>query len=220
MKLRSILGAVIPRATKIKLGYLAATLRNRLRGYRDFYSFPFYEGTPLNDKAAGTMEEACGFLEHLGIEYYICDGTALGLVRAGQFIPHDNDIDVAVLGEIDIPAVKRVFLAAGYKVGREVYFRNKLQQLIFYSRDQVIFDICLWRDRGDGYAYHFVPEIEKGRRQLCSNFSGADMIPFCGRSYPTHPNIREWLRAHYGDDWMTPRSARGDWRDEVQDIIK
>lgn len=212
--------SAIPHSTKVKIGKFAEDLRNRYRGFRDYYSFPFDVALPLNDKAPRVMEEACTVLENLGIDYYVCDGTALGLAREGKFISHDNDIDVEILGDVDIAAIKRAFWLLGYKVGREVFFRARIQQLIFFSRDEVIFDINFWYDEGNGYAYNRVPELKNGRRQAMKNFCGHEMIHFQGRAYPTHSNIKEWLRAHYGDDWMVPRHSRGDWRDDAQDIVK
>jgi len=211
--------ARVPLSWKVRVAESITVAKNRLRGFRDYYHFPFEVNLPLNESASDVMREACGILDKLGVGYFICDGTALGLVRDGRFIPHDNDIDVAVFGEADLTSIKEAFFACGYRVGREASFRNRVQQLIFYSESRVIFDICFWYDGGDGLAYHFVPEIAKGRCQPNSNFVGHDTLTYQGHEYKTHPNIREWLRSHYGDDWMVPRVYKGDWRDEVLDII-
>jgi hypothetical protein len=195
-------------------------LRERMRGYSDFYSFPFDVSTPLNQYAEQVLEEGCCILEALNIPYYVCDGTILGIVREDRLIPHDNDIDVAVTCEVDLTQLIGAFVDKGYTVGRKVFYRGKIQQLIFYSSHQVIFDICFWRPAADGYSYHYVPEVPMGRRQPTIYFTGTESVRFRERGYPTHPQIRKWLREHYGDDWQVPKQVKGDWRLDVKDIVE
>lgn len=208
----------------IKSKYFLINLRTylslRLRGFRDYYNFPFDVSTKLNEYAEKTLEEACSLLESLGVNYYLCDGTILGIVRDDRLIPHDNDIDVSVVGDVDVGNLKKAFISKGYKVGRELYYRDKLQQLIFYSEQNVIFDICFWHEYGDNYYYQFVPELKKGRRQCKRNFEKQDYIIFRQKTYPTHGNIREWLREHFGDDWIVPKTSKADWRLETRDVIQ
>jgi hypothetical protein len=192
----------------------------RRRGFRDFYQFPFDVSNPLNEHAEKTLSEACALLESEGIKYFLCDGTILGIVRDNRLIPHDNDIDVSVVGDVDLDALKTAFISNGYSVGRELYYRGCIQQLIFYSAHQVIFDICFWLDLGDEYYYQFVPELEKGRRQSKRYFDECDDVIFRERTYPTHANIKEWLRENFGDDWTIPKHSKGDWRLENHGIIR
>lgn len=196
------------------------SIRNLIRGYSDYFEFPFDVSLPLNQCAETVLDEGGRILESLGIPYYVCDGTILGIVRDDRLIPHDNDIDVAVASEVNIEELIAAFSAKGYKVGRKVYHYGKIQQLIFYSSEFVIFDICFWRLREEGYCYHYVPEVPKGRRQAAKYFGSPEFIYFRGRQYPTHPDIREWLREHYGDDWKIPRKIKGDWRLDVKDIVE
>lgn len=195
-------------------------LRDIARGYSDFYRFPFDVSTPLNQYAEQVLDEGGAILEGLGIPYYVCDGTILGIVRDDRFISHDNDIDVAVACEVDLDQVISAFADKGYTVGRKVFYRGRIQQLIFYSAQHVIFDICFWRPAADGYCYHYVPEVPKGRRQPDVYFKAPEYIGFRGRQYPTHPQIRDWLREHYGDDWQVPKHAKGDWRLDVRDLVE
>ena len=192
----------------------------RCRGFRDFYSFPFDVSDPLNQHAESTLKLGCTLLESAGVAYFLCDGTILGIVRDDRLIPHDNDIDVCVLGEVDLASVKAAFLGNGFRIGRELYYRGVIQQLIFYSPEHVIFDICFWHKKGDGYSYQYVPELKKGRRQHDHYCDTRDYVEFRGKSYPTHGNIKGWLKEHYGDDWTIPKQYKGDWRLEVRDIVK
>lgn len=208
------------RALKILIHRFLNILHDRVRGYSDFYSFPFDVSTPLNEYAEQVLNEGCSILESLNIPYYVCDGTILGIVRDNKLIPHDNDIDVAVNCDCDADNLIAAFAQKGYKVGRKVFYKGKLQQLIFYSVNYVIYDICVWQAAADGYCYHYVPEVPKGRRQSAIFFGTPEYVTFRNRRYPTHPGIREWLREHYGEDWHIPKFTKGDWRLDVKDIVK
>lgn len=218
-----IFGNIMPNPLKqavIKgLSYLN-TAKLRLRGYEDYFNFPFDVNLPLNTHANQVFLESCKILDDLGCNYFVCDGTILGIYRDNRFIAHDNDIDVAIYGDYDITKIIKKFETLKYKVGRIVRYKGKVQQLIFYSPDNVIFDICFWRDGGDGHAYHFVPEVEAGRRQDKSYYEKKDFVTFLDRTIPTHFNIEKWLEEHYGSDWKIPRQAKGDWREDAKDIIK
>lgn len=36
-------------------------------------------------------------MREAGVSYFLCCGTALGMIRESRFIPHDNDIDVGIM---------------------------------------------------------------------------------------------------------------------------
>lgn len=204
----------------IALAYrVVSDIKNRIRGYSDYYSFPFDVALPLNEYAESVLNEGCDILESLEVTYYVCDGTILGIVRDDRLIPHDNDIDVAVSTKVNVDKLIQAFESKSYTVGRLVYYNGKIQQLIFYSTHNVIFDICFWYPKHDGYSYHYVPEVSKGRRQHEEYFMQPEFIKFRGRDYPTHPNIKKWLLEHYGEDWQVPKQAKGDWRLDVKDIV-
>lgn len=190
-----------------------------MRGFEDYFNFPFDVNLPLNQHANKVFLESCNILDGLGCNYFVCDGTILGIYRDHKFIAHDNDIDVAIFGAFDINKIINEFLAKNYKVGRIVKYKNKIQQLIFYSNTNVIFDICFWYDGGDGYVYHFVPEVKNGRKQKISYYEQKNMIEFLGQQFPTHFNIEDWLIEHYGEDWRVPKNEKGDWREDAKDII-
>ena len=43
------------------------------------------------------LNEIVDILEKLKINYFLTDGTILGLYREQKFIEHDNDIDIALI---------------------------------------------------------------------------------------------------------------------------
>ena len=50
------------------------------------------------------------------IDYWICHGTLLGIVRDNKLIPWDNDVDIAFFeNKIDKNNLLNLFLKAGFK---------------------------------------------------------------------------------------------------------
>ena len=60
------------------------------------------------DQTVRWLKELEQFYRHtLGLELFLCYGTLLGAVRAEDFIPHDYDIDLAVLSQRqDLPGIR------------------------------------------------------------------------------------------------------------------
>ncbi len=42
------------------------------------------------------LNRTCKTLGEAGVEYWLCNGTLLGIIRDGELIPWDNDLDIAV----------------------------------------------------------------------------------------------------------------------------
>ena len=208
----------ILKAIKRRLQNLIQKIAYKLRGFDDHYFFPFDVSKPLNSHSHDVLIECTQVLEVNGVNYFLCDGTILGIYRDNRLIPHDNDIDVAVFGDFDVEILKNSFLKLGYSVGRELYYGNKIQQLTLYSKNEIIFDICFWRDHGDGYAYHYVPEVKNGRRQRVEYFNQV-AINYRNHRFFTYSNLESWLLEQYGESWSIPENAKGDWRLGLKDII-
>lgn len=208
----------ILKETKRQLQGLSQRFSYRLRGYIDYYYFPFDVSRPLNEHAHKVLLECTQLLRLKNVNYFLCDGTILGIYRDGRLIPHDNDIDVAIFGDFNVDVLKKSFMEMGYSVGRELYFKNKIQQLTIFSKEEVIFDMCFWRDQGDGFAYHYVPEVANGRRQKIHYFKQSS-IDYQGMQYFTYSDLEAWLLDQYGETWSIPEDSKGDWRLGLKDII-
>ena len=42
------------------------------------------------------LNRTCNILSEIGVEYWLCNGTLLGIIRDGKLIPWDNDLDIAI----------------------------------------------------------------------------------------------------------------------------
>lgn len=80
------------------------------------------EGTPaparphpaFNTKhAVHALREAKDRLDRAGLPFFLLAGTLLGLVREGDLLPHDKDLDLAMDSSIDRGAVTRALCAEG-----------------------------------------------------------------------------------------------------------
>lgn len=164
--------------------------------------------------AEKVMRNCCETLEEMKITYFLTDGTALGLYREGKYIQHDTDIDVDIIGEYDLYLIEKKFRDKLHmNLGRKLFYKNLLQQLVFYTDDEIIFDMVFWRKEGDYYYVNF-PECEY-RCKLHSKYFGEPYLyTFSGKTYPLHSRIEEWLVDRYGNDWNVPKTAKGDWRED------
>lgn len=198
--------------------YLYRYFLNKSKGYSDYFSFPFDFNQPMPPNAEVVMKECCEALERLQVKYYITDGTALGLYRNGTFIPHDNDIDVDIIGVDDVQKIHECFTKTlGMNLGRRLVYKDKVQQLIYYTNDYIIFDMVFWQADKDDY-FNYIPESPYPRKQNKKYFVNSDKINFLGKEYPLHSPVVEWLEMRYGHDWMIPKTAKGDWKEDCHDF--
>ena len=186
----------------------------------EYHLFGFDTQKALPKDAYIEMNQGCKLLDNTGVPYRLTDGTILGIYREGRFIAHDNDIDVDVFDveRQQVDSIIKAFLNEGFKVGRRAYFKGVMHQVIFYNEREVIFDILFWYCDGDEY----INNSERGyvRKQNARYFNKLDEISFQGNNYNTPPYIEEWLEMRYGKDWGTPKTYKGDWKDDCFDLEK
>lgn len=186
----------------------------------EFHYFPFDPLLPLSNGAYKTMSHGCSLLDNGKVSYRLTDGTALGLYRQGEFIKHDNDIDVDVFDvtQAQVNILIRDFVKNGYIVGRIAIYEERIQQVVFYDRDNVIFDIVVWYKKQNEY----INNSERGfvRSQPNKYFSDLTNWEFKGDSYHLPGHLDEWMVMRYGPDWQTPKTYKGDWKDDCFDIKK
>lgn len=186
----------------------------------EYHLFGFDTQKALPKNADIEMYQGCQLLDNAGVPYRLTDGTILGLYRDGKFIAHDNDIDVDVFDveRKQVDSIIKFFLTEGFKVGRLAYFKGVMHQVIFYNEREVLFDILFWYRDEDEY----INNSERGyvRKQSARYFNRLDKISFQGINYNTPPYLDEWLEMRYGKDWKTPKTYKGDWKDDCFDLEK
>ena len=190
--------------------------------YEDYFKFPFDCNQPLNkEKGSEVLREGCHLLDTLNFPYVLATGTALGIYREGNFIQNDTDLDVDLIAtdisEKQLNILASRFITLGFTMGRRVTYRRKTQQVVFFNKDEVIFDMCLWRKKGDFY-YNYLPELGLKVRKHPSRFYDViDTLVFNDVKYSIPKDIEDWLAYQYGGDWRTPK-AKSNWVEESIDL--
>lgn len=94
------------------------------------------------------LVEACDILEGAGIDYWVCHGTLLGIIRESRLLPWDHDIDLAVwYDDYCSDKIKRLFLAKSYLL-EEI---DPMNQCLHFIKSGSTFklDINFYRQEGD-----------------------------------------------------------------------
>ena len=137
---------------KIKhiLKYYLSILRND--DFIEYQSFPFDTNQQMPDGAEKVMQRCCNIIKSLNINYRITDGTVLGLYRGGEFIAHDNDIDILIVDKFDyntkkfvkhmhkiiktvvIPDVNKIDYDADLVINGFIGYKNQIRKNRFGSK--------------------------------------------------------------------------------------
>jgi hypothetical protein len=187
-------------------------------GYTDYFSIPFAYNQPMPASAASIMKKCCNILDSISQRYYLATGTALGIYRSGALIKHDSDIDIDLVGKVNFEELNSAFQANGMKLGRKVTYKNNISQLVYYSEDKVVFDMCIWSIRGE-YVFNNVPELLcRVRRHPLKYYKSPSAIICNDKKYLIPAPADEWLALQYGRDWKTPKIYKRHWSKECHDI--
>lgn len=142
-------------------------------------------------------------LKYIDGKHWLSAGTLLGLERDGGFIPHDTDIDIAVIGPEEIK------MGEDYEPIRFVTKDDKpMQRAYIHKPSNIIFDI-----------FHYYEKEDKiyNTQEQGSIYRSKHLIePLSIKSYLGHkfsvPNdVNAYLTEWYGD-WRTPvRNGKTEW---------
>ena len=185
--------------------------------YFDIFYVPFDINQPLPKKSLNYLYDLFSKLDHLKINYYVTDGTILGIYRDNKLIPHDTDIDIALIDNKKLFNLFCSMIKSGWIPMRILIKDFHIYQLIFY-KDRVVLDFCNWKRKLDKIIF-LAPEVDGIRLQDIKYYKPT-IFSLNGHNYLSHSKIDEWLEIHYGKDWKIPKSSKGDWREDTKDIIK
>ncbi|WP_198668716.1 methyltransferase domain-containing protein [Homoserinimonas sp. OAct 916] len=147
-------------------------------------------------------------LQTLGYKVYITGGSLLGAVRTGEILPHDDDIDLAVLLPAEHPSdlslasfrMEDELEGLGYRVMRhstahlQVHFSGSADESAYYI------DIFsgFFRDGIFCQPFHVRTPMER------SSIVPTTTMSLGGEALPAPAVPGDWLAACYGPDWETP----------------
>ena len=164
-------------------------------------------------------------LEQAGARYWIDDGTLLGIVRYGDIIPWDDDVDLGIAGESAVPAILenrhrfsfKTLVSAKYDnnpwipgVVREIKIENPWRKVDKYINKFIrsveiltpwgrVDLICKYKV-GDFYQWIDCNALKKIPAYFYDNLSA---VEWKGRILKTPGNPDKYLEIRYGD-WRVP----------------
>lgn len=188
-------------------------------GYKQYHHFPFDTLKPMPITAENLLCQLLKDIKSSGYEntIRISDGILLGLYRDGKLIEHDTDLDFDVVGS-DTAFIKAIAHRLNWRIGREVKYANKVQQITYYDENELLIDFVFWYPDGQ-----FMKNFgEKGciRIQPRVFFDYLVSYKVSNIEFIMPKEIESWLVYRYGHSWQTPASSKGDWKEECSDLIR
>lgn len=172
----------------------------------------------LQKFGVNTLKKCCQTLEKHKIPYSLGWGTALGIFRENRLIPHDNDLDIDLLDYPDYELVIRLLELIGLRLQIKVFYRKKIQQLVFLSQDNIPLDIVFWVRKGNKAVTYCEPGyILKLPIHLLNK---KKYFEFSGYNFLVPLFIENYLVSIYGKNWRIPNEIKGDWKKDCHIIHK
>lgn len=182
------------------------------------------------------LEEIKQVFDKYGVRLFLTYGALLGIYRGGDFIPHDDDIDLCIIDPIDFETRKKIghtladlgygwqpilFSVAGRyeqaepgyngdgETGIIVCQKRIRTTLFFFKREECPIhgeDYTCWPKYGAPRLIHTPARF----------FDNPSEIKFKGNTYLTPGPIKEYLVYMYGEDWKKPIKGKHapQWGDE------
>lgn len=176
--------------------------------------------------------DACDALESIDVPYWLTDGTLLGFVREGDFIGHDNDIDLGVHIKHYKSAIDSAFKKAGFKKkfqygdmqsGKEYTYKRqgiKVDIFFFYDEDAITWHGA-WLYQSGFFHSRWFRKFGLSKPSLIRygyrSFE-LDKIKIRDRSFNIPKNPELYLEQKYGADWRTP-TAEWNWATSPKNIL-
>lgn len=189
------------------------------------------------DAAQAKTAELLGALDVLAdaqITHWVCNGTLLGLVRDGELIPWDDDVDIAVVGDTPKPLIVGTMANAGFRLIDD----GGTTDYVTFDRNGVRVDINLFKARGEllesiwrvprstrtgelakrvltifrmepGFVARVLPAGSslwalEGYAVRIDDTYPLGSIEALGRAIPAPRDVPATLAYIYGEDWQTP----------------
>lgn len=173
------------------------------------------------------LEEIKQVFDKFGVRLFLTYGALLGIYRGGDFIPHDDDIDLCIIDPIDFNTRKQighmlldlgytpqgiVFNVAGRYEPSEPGYNGDNETGIIVCQKRIRTTLFFFKREGcpiHGEDYTCWPKYGSPRLIFTPAhfFDNPSSIKFNGRTYLTPGPIKEYLTFMYGKDWKKPNKG-------------
>lgn len=160
--------------------------------------------------------------ESTNITFFLTFGSLLGIVRDRCFMPHDDDLDFAVVEDenfswesLDVAMEK-----GGFHKKHDFFFRGKVVEATYVDANDICVDFFLHGVENGRYCvYEFhrnmgqkytSPEEHSARQMILPELIGIRSQNVYGCDYPIPANSEDFLAHFYGSGWRTPDP---DWKE-------
>lgn len=190
--------------------------------------------------ALNNLVDIARVFDSRGSQYALTAGTLLGAIREGDFIGHDNDVDLMVPVSTFDPRIMYDLMAEGFEISRCLGFpddgleislrRHGVQTDLFFlypRRSKIYLSGYFWEPYyDDGSAtwidYEF-PDFDygwlefKGHRFRAPSDPEMFLVPYYGNSWRTP--VRDW-QYHRDPPNAEPRTERINFEDSYRAIAR
>ena len=155
------------------------------------------------------------------VEFFVNFGSLLGLVRAGEFMAHDCDVDYGIFINEDFTwaDLENVLGKQGFVKIKQFTYQDVITEQTYRLGDLTVDFFGTERDaehsyiniyfRKEGYIYHSSQEYHVSRLNMYP-ISGIQEMDFGGTIHHVPNEPEAFLASVYGDDWRIPNP---DWTD-------
>ncbi len=174
---------------------------------RDGFSFPISPGKEFSQEGARkALLAAKERLDAAGIIFFLLAGTLLGVIRNGDVLAHDKDLDLGVAWDVKREQVVETLCAGGlftvpWEQGILPPDRQWYRSFI-HAESGCALDVFFVRPEGDrllcGFDQHPVPVLS-----CLTAFSLLDWS-WMGRTWKVPDPPEQYLVEVYGPDWRVP----------------
>jgi phosphorylcholine metabolism protein LicD len=165
--------------------------------------------------------EVLDIFDHMGITYWLDDGSLLGIIRDGTFIPWDHDVDIGIPAE----SVKRILDLKYHFLPRYLLrprhtdntwmpgtVRSIKIKTVWEKMMHINFHIDLFVKYKVNNYYHWI-DSDALKCIECNYYDNLEKITWEGRSISIPSNPEDYLAIRY-NDWRTPNMNFSPSRDD------